>query len=244
MQLDVRERIEDALVKRAKNGMEAVSIRQLMKEASMARKMFMALSVSPMLKNIMMNILNTMLKESQEEKQNFTITLFKNLGDDMKVVAKKFDAFEKKIDESKDEGWGYFDKLDQDQDELMNDMDWTTAADSATKQEQKAYIAAVDHLDEICPGFRMYNVCTCKDPANPSRKCGFAFPNKFWLAGEDKNRGVPAQVSRIDGMTVGKRYGWKCRCEWANVEAAAFEQPKQRCGAVVGGLEEGVWTRA
>ena len=66
----------------------------------------MALSVSPMLKNLLMNILHAMLKEADEEEQNCTIASLKNTGDDMKVVAKKFDAFEKKVDESKDEGWG------------------------------------------------------------------------------------------------------------------------------------------
>ena len=60
--VNIKNNIESALIKRARTELEAGSVRQWMKDASMSRKLFMQLSVSSRMKNIIINILNRMFK--------------------------------------------------------------------------------------------------------------------------------------------------------------------------------------
>ena len=57
-----------------------------------------------------------------------------------------------------------------------------------------------------------------------------AYPSRLWLQAAPK--GAPQKCSRLggDGLVVGKKWGWKCRCEWSQIEDDAEADPESEAG--------------
>ena len=66
--------------------------------------------------------------------------------------------------------------------------------------------------------------------SDAERKCGLAFPSRLWL--QASKDGTSAKASRLGGdhLTVGKKWGWKCRCEWSQIEDDAKADPESEAG--------------
>ena len=155
------------------------------------------------------------------------ITILKDTGKDMIKVGDMTAEYEADLAAGKD--------VDEAQEKLMDAVDWDVAP-GESREMQVEYAKAADYEDELCPGMHVFNVCTCMNQWT-GKKCGYAFPNKFRLRGA--YNGKPPQISEMDGETVGGRGGWKCRCEWANVEEAAKELgPSSRAAEWWGELQE------
>ena len=217
--LTLRNKIQEGLIKKARLEYDpetsVLEVTTMMRDASLTRKFFMS-SMNPLMKNLVSNMITMLLQNAEEmRKQNkeehAMITIFKDTGKDMVKVADMTKTYEADLDAGKD--------VDEAQEKLMEAVDWDIV-DGETREKQVEYAKAADYEDELCPGMHVFNVCTCMDQWK-EKKCGYAFPNKFWLRGA--YNGKPAQVSEMDGQTVGRKGGWKCRCEWANVEEAAKE---------------------
>ena len=210
--IELKSKMDNALMKRARTSLDpevaVMEVTQLMKDASLSRKFFMT-SMNVLMTNLVKTLISMLFNEMDTKKSKTPmIELLQETGGDMVRVAKKKEEYDRSLEED----LGDASDLEE---ELIEDMDWQI--DGVPENRVIEYVKAADYEDEFCPGMRVYNVCTCVDEMT-GKKCGYAFPGKFWLR--------TGQVSRLgyDQMLVGKKFGWKCRCEWENVKEAADEQ--------------------
>ena len=185
--LTLRNRIEEGLIKRARMAPDSetsvLEVTSMMRDASLTRRFFMT-AMNPMMRNLVSNMITMLLQNAEDmRKQNrenhAMITIFKDTGNEMIAVGGQTAQYEADLDEGKD--------VDEAQVKLMTAVDWNIV-DGETPERQVEYAKVADYEDELCPGMHVFNVCTCMDHRK-EEKCGYAFPNKFWLRGADRKAG-------------------------------------------------------
>ena len=99
-------------------------------------------------------------------------------------------------------------------------QEYTTAQDAG--EQQTSYLKALDFVDEITDGIRIYNVCRAKKGGGCGT-CGLAFPSKLWF-----QKGKPGG-SRLGGP-LGKKWNWKCELMWEYLMEEAVLRPESPSG--------------